>query len=86
VLDAPANARVQAVTDVVGLLLDISNLRSLAQSDARVGWNIAVDVARSQEDIMRSFAVSAFGSVRQRILRQLLDLATAQFGTGLPPR
>ena len=84
VLDVPANARVQAVTDVIGLVFDISKVRSLAQSDARVAWTIAADVARSQEEIMRSFAASVFGSLRQRMVRQLLDLATSQISMGQP--
>src|SRR5438552_16500248 len=38
VLDTSASVRVQAVTDVVGRLLNVSALRSLAQSDARIAW------------------------------------------------
>jgi len=37
-----------AVTAIRGLLLDVAGLRALAQSDARVGWALAREVARSQ--------------------------------------
>ena len=84
VLDAPASVRVQAVTDVIGLVFDIDNLRSLAQCDARVAWTIAVDVARSQEEIMRGFAARAFDSLRQRRVRHLLDLAASRINMGQP--
>jgi CRP/FNR family cyclic AMP-dependent transcriptional regulator len=82
VLGTSARVRVAAVTDVVGLLLNVSALRELAESDARVAWAVATDIARSQEEIMDAFGTSVFGSLRQRLARHLLDLATARFEVG----
>jgi CRP/FNR family transcriptional regulator, cyclic AMP receptor protein len=73
----PAAVRVQAVTDLVGILLNWQVLRALAHSDARVAWALADEVARSQDEIMHAFATQAFGTLRQRLARHLLDLAAA---------
>jgi CRP/FNR family cyclic AMP-dependent transcriptional regulator len=78
----PADVRVQAVTDLVGLLLNVATLRSLAESDASMAFAPATEIANSQDDIMRSFRTSMFGSLQQRLVRHLLDLAAAQFVVG----
>lgn len=75
VTGAPAGVCVQAVTAIRGLMLDVAGVRALAQSDARVAWALAREVAHSQEEIMRAFGVTAFGTVRQRLARHLLDMA-----------
>src|SRR5579859_6298930 len=83
VLGVSADVRVQAVADVVGVLINVAVLRSLAQSERpRVAWALATEVARSQDEIVRAFGASAFGSLRQRLARHLLDLAAARFGVG----
>ena len=82
VLGVSADVRVQAVADVVGVLINVAVLRSLAQSDARVAWALATEVARSQDEIIRAFGASVFGSLRQRLARHLLDLAAARFEVG----
>jgi CRP/FNR family transcriptional regulator, cyclic AMP receptor protein len=81
---APSSARVQAVSDVVGLILNVGTLRSLARSDAEVAWALATEVAHSQEEIIRAFGTSVFGSVRQRVARQVLDLAAMHHQPGRP--
>jgi CRP/FNR family transcriptional regulator, cyclic AMP receptor protein len=82
VLGSPADARVQAVTDVAGLLLNVAALRTLARSDANIAWALAQEVARSQDEIMHAFAIQAFGTLRQRLARALLDLAATQLQVG----
>ncbi len=83
-LEAPMAIAVQALTDATGLLLNIGKLRELIRTDARVARALATEVARSQEQMVRSFGVSAFGSVRQRVARHLLDVAAAHLNPGLP--
>jgi CRP/FNR family transcriptional regulator, cyclic AMP receptor protein len=73
----PAEARVQAVTDLVGILLNWEVVRGLAHSDVHVAWALAEEVARSQDDVMQAFSTQAFGTLRQRLARHLLDLAAA---------
>jgi CRP/FNR family cyclic AMP-dependent transcriptional regulator len=84
VLGTAADVRVQAVTDVVGLLINVAALRQLARQEADVAWSLATEVARSQDEIMRAFSTRVFGSVRQRLARHLLDLAAARLGPGQP--
>ena len=49
-----------------------------ALSDARFAWTVAEEVTRRLYEVIEAFAGNAFGSLRQRIARQLLDLAAEQ--------
>jgi CRP/FNR family cyclic AMP-dependent transcriptional regulator len=44
----------------------------------RVAWAVAEELNRRLYDTLQQTAVNAFGSVRQRVAAQLLDLASAQ--------
>ena len=53
--------------------------REVAQADARVAWAVAEEVTRRLDAVLAAFAGTAFGSVRQRVARHLLDLAAPRW-------
>jgi CRP/FNR family transcriptional regulator len=60
------------------LILNVAALQSLGRTDASFAWAIAEEVTRRLYEVIDIFAGNAFGSVRQRIARHLLDLAAEQ--------
>jgi CRP/FNR family transcriptional regulator, cyclic AMP receptor protein len=74
----PIGVSVQALTNTSVLILNLATLQSLGQSDAGFAWAIAEEVTRRLYEVIETFAGNAFGSLRQRIARQLLDLAAEQ--------
>jgi CRP/FNR family transcriptional regulator len=71
----PVGVSVQALTDSSVWMLNSATLRSLGQTDARFAWAVAEEVTRRLYEVIEMFADNAFGTLRQRIARQLLDLA-----------
>jgi CRP/FNR family cyclic AMP-dependent transcriptional regulator len=65
---------VQAMTDCAILEFDIDQFTQLAESDVSLSAAIVTDLARRLEDIYATVGDSAFGSVRQRVVRHLLAL------------
>jgi CRP-like cAMP-binding protein len=65
---------VQAVTDSTLLIMNSNTVRALGQTDARFAWAVAEEVAHRLNDVLEVFAGTAFGSIRQRLARHLLDL------------
>lgn len=76
VLGAPAPVRIQALTGASVLALPIKVLRRLVETDPAVGRACAAELARQLLRAFDEIAQQAFLSVRQRVARQLLDLAT----------
>lgn len=74
----PIAVGAQALTDATLLIMNVNTVRALAQTDARFAWAVAEEVARRLNDVLEVFAGAAFGSVRQRLARHLLDLAAEQ--------
>jgi CRP/FNR family transcriptional regulator, cyclic AMP receptor protein len=74
----PIAVSVQAITDTALLMVNVETVRVLGRSDARFAWAVAEEVARRLDDVLEVFAGTAFGSVRQRVARHLLDLAAEQ--------
>jgi CRP/FNR family transcriptional regulator len=74
----PVGVSVQALTDTSVWMLNPATLQSLGRSDARFAWAVAEEVTRRLYDVIEMFAGNAFGTLRQRIARQLLDLAAEQ--------
>src|SRR3954447_2774160 len=74
----PIAVGAQALTDSTLLILNVNAVRALGQTDAAFAWAVAEEVARRLNDVLEVFAGAAFGSVRQRIARHLLDLAAEQ--------
>lgn len=72
----PVPLSAQAVTDTSLLMFSATLLRNLAQTDVRVAWPLAKEMAEAVGIAVDALAGAAFGSVRQRVARHLLDLAT----------
>jgi CRP-like cAMP-binding protein len=66
------------MTGCAFLLFNVRLLAELAQADGRVGWVIARGVSRRLAETCEELASTAFGTVRQRGARHLLDLAGLQ--------
>jgi CRP/FNR family transcriptional regulator len=74
----PVGVSVQSLTETSVLILNLARLQSLGHSDAGFAWAVAEEVTRRLYEVIETFAGNAFGSLRQRIARQLLDLAAAE--------
>lgn len=67
---------VQAVVDCTILELDRATLESAMLEDGRIGLAMIGEIARRLEDTYLTLANNTFGSMRERVARHLLDLAT----------
>jgi cAMP-binding proteins - catabolite gene activator and regulatory subunit of cAMP-dependent protein kinases len=67
---------VQAVIPCTVLELNVGTLRELIAEDGRVGRALIAEVARRLRDTYATLASNTFGSMRERVARHLLDLAT----------
>ena len=76
VVAGPAPVGAQMVTDARLLLLRTRTLAHLGQTEPAVGWLLAQHIARRLYDTIDAVADTGFGSLRQRVARHLLDLAT----------
>ena len=76
VVHGPVPLSAQAVTDTSLLMFSATLLRQLAQTDVRVAWPLTEEMAQAVDIAVDALAGVAFGSVRQRVARPLLDLAT----------
>jgi CRP/FNR family transcriptional regulator len=74
----PVGVSVQALLDTSVLVLNVSAMQALGRSDAGFAWAIAQEVTVRLFEVIETFAGEAFGSVRQRVARHLLDLAAEQ--------
>lgn len=80
----PAPVSVQILTDVALLMLNVRMLQVSGQTEPQVGWLMAQEVTRRFYETLEALAGNAFGSLRQRLARHLLDLAASrQQGRGL---
>ncbi len=80
----PVQVSVQALIDSSILQLNVHTLQALAQKDARVAWAIAEEVTHRLYAALGEVAGNTFGTVRQRVVRNLLDIAAQrQQGEGL---
>jgi len=80
---APAGADVLIQGSM--LRLDLATLRRLAQSEASVSWAVARQLANELAGYSTLRSANLFGSVRVRVARHLLELAT-RHGEGLAAR
>lgn len=84
IVGGPAPVNVQILTDVTLLMLNVGTLQASGQTEPTVGWLLAQEVTRRLYDTLEALAGHAFGSLRQRLARHLLDLAAScQKGRGL---
>jgi CRP/FNR family cyclic AMP-dependent transcriptional regulator len=77
----PVAVSSQALTDASLLVLNHAHISALARADPRLSWALAEEVTRRLYDVLEAFSGRAFGTVRQRLARHLLDMA-AQRQTG----
>jgi CRP/FNR family transcriptional regulator len=75
VIGGPAPVSIQAVTGASVVALRIDVLRGLLESDPAVARACAEELARQLFRAFEEIADQSFLSVRQRVARQLLDLA-----------
>jgi CRP/FNR family cyclic AMP-dependent transcriptional regulator len=74
--DSRGAVSVQAVLACTVLELNAVTLRQLITEDGRVGLALVAEVVRRLQDTYATLAGNTFGSMRERVARQLLDLAT----------
>lgn len=72
----PAPVAAQALVDSRLLAFDPAALAEEAHRDSVVAWAIAEELGRRLYESLDHLAVNAFGSVRERTARHLLDAAT----------
>jgi CRP/FNR family cyclic AMP-dependent transcriptional regulator len=78
IVGGPAPVSVQILTDAALLLLNVRTLQRSGQTEPRVGWLMAQEVTHRLYDTLEALAGNAFGSLRQRVARHLLDLAASR--------
>jgi CRP/FNR family transcriptional regulator, cyclic AMP receptor protein len=75
VIGAHAPLGVQAITDCTVLEFDPDVFQALLATEISVASSVILELARRLEDVYAAAGDSAFGSVRQRLVRHLLALA-----------
>jgi CRP/FNR family transcriptional regulator, cyclic AMP receptor protein len=74
----PAPVFVQALTDSSAYFMDVARVKSVAQENAAVAWALAEESVHRLYDILEELAGNTFATVRQRVVRHLLDLAASR--------
>lgn len=74
----PAPVFVQALTDSTVYFMDLARVKRVAQQDVAVAWVFAEESVRRLYDILEELAGNTFATVRQRVVRHLLDLAASR--------
>ena len=72
----PSPVAAQALLDSTLLFFDAAALANEARRDARVAWAVAEEMGRRLYEAMDQIVANAFGSVRERMARHLLDAAS----------
>jgi CRP/FNR family transcriptional regulator len=78
IVGGPAPVGGELVTDARLLALNAQTLRHLGQTEPAVGWLLAREATQRLYATIAAVADRAFGSLRQRVARHLLDLAARQ--------
>lgn len=74
----PAPVFVQALTDSAMYFMDVTRVKRLVRADADVAWVFAEESVHRLYDILEELAGNTFATVRQRVVRHLLDLAASR--------
>src|SRR5580765_6772143 len=77
-IGGPAPVFVQAVTHGTAFFFDIDHVKRAARNDAALAWALAEESVHRLYDVLEELAGNTFASVRQRVARHLLDLATSR--------
>jgi CRP/FNR family cyclic AMP-dependent transcriptional regulator len=83
IVAGPMPVGVQMVTPSTLLVLNTQVLQRLGQTEPRIGWLLAQEIAHRLYETLEAVADNAFGSLRQRVARHLFDLATTGSHNGL---
>jgi CRP/FNR family transcriptional regulator, cyclic AMP receptor protein len=73
----PAPVFVQALTGSAVYFMDVARVKRLVREDAAVAWCFAVESVQRLYDVLEELAGNTFATVRQRVVRHLLDLAAS---------
>ena len=76
-IGGPAPVFAQAVTPGEAFFFDVAQVKRAALVDASLAWALAEEFVHRLYDVLEELAGNAFASVRQRVARHLLDLATS---------
>ena len=74
----PAPVFVQAVPDSGLFLLDVTRVKRAARADVAVAWAFAEESTQRLYEVLEELAGNTFATVRQRVVRHLLDLAASR--------
>jgi CRP/FNR family cyclic AMP-dependent transcriptional regulator len=74
----PAPVFVQALTDSAVYFMDVAQVKRLAREDPAVAWVLAEESVHRLYDVLEELAGNTFATVRQRVVRHLLDLAASR--------
>src|SRR3954469_2379644 len=74
----PAPVFVQAVTASGLYFMDVAAGTRLAREDPTVGWAFAEESVHRLYDVLEELAGNTFATVRQRVVRHLLDMAASR--------
>jgi CRP/FNR family transcriptional regulator, cyclic AMP receptor protein len=74
----PAPVFVQALTDSTVYFMDVAQVKRVAGQNAAVAWAMAEESVHRLYDILEELAGNTFATVRQRVVRHLLDLAASR--------
>jgi CRP/FNR family transcriptional regulator, cyclic AMP receptor protein len=72
---------VQALVDSTLYFLDAPHVMRLARHEASVAWCLAEECVHRLYDVLEELAGNTFATVRQRVIRHLLDLAASRPGS-----
>jgi CRP/FNR family transcriptional regulator len=78
IVGGPAPVFVQAIAAGSAFFFDVVRVKRTARSDAATAWAFAEESVHRLYDILEELAGNAFASVRQRVARHLLDLASSR--------
>jgi len=78
----PAPVGVQALTECGVYFMDVPRVRRMARQDAAVAWLLAEESVHRLYDVLEELAGNTFATVRQRVVRHLLDLAASRPAAG----
>jgi CRP/FNR family transcriptional regulator, cyclic AMP receptor protein len=78
VVGGPLDVRAQTLAPSTILGIDVGRLEEAARRDAAVANALAQELGRRLDETLQQMAINAFGSVKQRVASQLLELATTK--------
>jgi CRP/FNR family cyclic AMP-dependent transcriptional regulator len=78
VVGGPLDVRAQTLEASTVLAIDVARLEEAARRDSAVAFAVSEELSRRLDETLQQIAINAFGSVKQRVASQLLELATTR--------